>query len=113
MTHKIIRFAKDLAVACLIALAFIAAPALAFIAAPALAFIAAPALAFVVAPSGAAENPDLAIQVQSSDPARITGGDALIKIVAKDSAETLSVWVNGRDVTDVLKPMVRRGIISA
>lgn len=57
----------------------------------------------------AAAGAEVAIHVRSSDPTRVTGGDALIEIVAPAVGQKLNVTANGRDVAGAFKPTMQPG----
>ena len=66
------------------------------------------ALTAGLAAASASAADALTITVVSTDPARITGGDALVDITTQ-SQDALSVSLDGRDVSNAFKPANRSG----
>jgi hypothetical protein len=52
----------------------------------------------------ATAQPEIEIRVLSSDPARVTGGDALLEVAGLVGGQPLTVAVNGQDVTSAFQP---------
>ena len=60
--------------------------------------------AVMAAMATAAHAQSVTIKVLSSDPGRISGGDALVEVTAPPSAKTAVVTLDGKDISSVFQP---------